>query len=171
MEQSLRVIAQENLDLEGKNLHESNVKSHKTSRNVSPTPTSAKNQTNLESTMHLSDSTDQFEEFFDIADDPLTDEEQDNQDNENKSSDASTENQSLALRSCYGSLTDIKSNELNQNVNTSPLKLSNLSLNSNDKNESKKPKEIVAKIDVDPHGWRLVILVFLCFFFFFGGRF
>ena len=121
---------------------------------------SAKNQTNLESTMHLSDSTDQFEEFFDIADDPLTDEEQDNQDNqdnENKSSDASTENQSLALRSCYGSLADIKSNELNQNVNTSPLKLSNLSLNSNDKNESKKPKEIVAKIDVDAHGWRLVI--------------
>ena len=61
LEQSLRVLAQENLDLEGKNLQDTSSKSHKTSRSVSPSPASTQIQSPEEA--YLSDS----EEFFDIG--------------------------------------------------------------------------------------------------------
>jgi hypothetical protein len=96
------VLAQENLDLEGKNLLETSSKSLKTSRSVSPSPASAQIQSS--EAAYVSDT----EEFFDIEDDPLTDEEQ-----ENKSSDASLENRSVALRSC-----DESSETLNSKIET-----------------------------------------------------
>ena len=61
LEQSLRVLAQENLDLEGKNLQETSSKSLKTSRSVSPSPLSEQIQSPEEA--YGSDA----EEFFDIG--------------------------------------------------------------------------------------------------------
>ena len=72
LEQSLRVLAQENHDLEVKKLHDPNYRSVRASRNASPSPASAKlstedeigNDAGLE--VSISESND-LEEFFDIG--------------------------------------------------------------------------------------------------------
>lgn len=64
LEQSLRVIAQENHDLESKKLHDDS----KTSRNVSPSPASAKMSTEDELGNEAgNDMISDDEEFFDIG--------------------------------------------------------------------------------------------------------
>ena len=175
LEQSLRVLAQENLDLEGKNLQETSSKSLKTSRSVSPSPVSAQIQSPREDDeeAYLSDS----EEFFDIGmvhkiccvlfdecdlislffvvveDDPLTDEDQ-----ENKSSDVSTENQSLALRSCCDSLTEIPNHHKKEAkaINSGALNACNINENSKFIAQSMQDEvKLKSLIEFDPiTGWR-----------------
>ncbi len=67
LEQSLRVIAQENHDLESKKLHEKSIggkNGFKTSRNVSPSPAKISTEDELP---NETASDDELEEFFDIG--------------------------------------------------------------------------------------------------------
>ena len=134
LEQSLRVIAQENHDLEVKKMHETTMRSRKTSQNDQQNEMQNEGPDRADD-MYNSD----VDEFFDIrkfpphfntnpiepaftafsfvssVDDPLTDEEQDN---ENKSIDASSDTQSLAMISCYGSTNDLVSATTNMKKTT-----------------------------------------------------
>lgn len=133
LEQALRVIAQENLDLELKKLKESGsggVIGGKTtrgpatgSRNVSPSPVSNKVSTEEEALDDQDENVGEEEssvinsdldEFFDIADDPLTDDDFDIGGGgaaatlkQQHSGEDNFDTNSLPLRSCYGSVGEI----------------------------------------------------------------
>lgn len=98
---------------------------------------------------------------YQIADDPLTDEENENNEASPKGKLKNTDNQSLALRSCYGSLTEL-------NRATSPQRINNGNSSSKQDDEAddkQKQNQLnlrhdttVSKIslELDENGWRLV---------------
>ena len=90
------------------------------------------------------DENEEYEEFFDIADDPLTDEELDNKSDNNNN----LETQSLALRSCYGSINDL--NEVNNKQTTSAAAAA----------ATVTLPITKSQLDFDKNGWRLVKYIF-----------
>lgn len=143
LEQSLRVIAQENFELETGKMRSSDPKA----KTATPSELSAKNSVDdenvIEATMNMSIAdTDQVDEFFDTADDPLTD---DDNGTENENYDG----ESLALRSCYGSIDELTASII-EKVDTKSNEISII----DSKKSPIKEENLIKVIETDELGWR-----------------
>ncbi|CAF0709044.1 unnamed protein product [Brachionus calyciflorus] len=146
LEQSLRVIAQENFELESGKMRLPDMKMKTATSSELSAKASVDDDNILETTTNLSlAETDQNEEFFDPADDPLTDEENKDDANDNEDFD----NKSLAMISCYGSLEQLTTGIHTEGENKIQSQLSLV--------ESKKIEKVANLMDLierDEFGWR-----------------